>query len=177
MPLSTDLERFIRWFVVPIHMLKLLPNGDAAFVALSVGSLLCERYYRIITNSQEEEAGDKFRNKAAEELNVYKEFFGAFWSTYRNGLMHHGTPQVYERANIKYKWMIDVEFEEYPTYYDKDGFRFICLNPWKFADFMISKFLNNPHHLNGSLIYQLGHIFDSKILGKPVRVPLAARYP
>ena len=174
---STDLERFIRWFVVPIQTLKTLPNGDAAFVALSVGFLLCERYYRILTTSQEEVPGDKFRNKAAEEMNVNKEFFSVFWSTYRNGLMHQGTPQIYERDGIKYKWMIDARFEAYPTFYDKDGFRCVCLNPWKFTDFMITKFLENPHRLNGSLIYELGHIFDEKLLGKPAHVSLAASYP
>ncbi|HMP81100.1 MAG TPA: hypothetical protein PKA41_00150 [Verrucomicrobiota bacterium] len=177
MPTPTDLECFVRWFAVPVETLKTLPNGDAAFVALSVGFLLCERYYRITTTSQEEVPVDKSRNRAAEEMNVNKKFFSIFWSTYRNGLMHQGTPKIYECDGIKYKWMIDAEFEAYPTYYDRDGFRFICLNPWKFTDFMISKFLNNPQHLNGSLIYELGHIFDAKLVGKPIQVPLNAAYP
>lgn len=174
---TTDLERFIRWFVVPIQTLKTLPNGDAAFVALSVGFLLCERYYRVTTTSQEEVDGDKFRNKAAEELDVNKEFFSVFWAAYRNGLMHQGTPKIYERDGIRYKWMIDAQFDEYPTYYDKDGIRFICLNPWKFTDFMISKFLESPQHLNGALVYELGHIFDAQLIGRPTRVPLASSYP
>ena len=175
--MTTDLEKFVRWFVKPYESLKVHPDGDAAFVALSVGFLLCERYYRIITNSQEEDSGTKFQNKAAEEMDVNKEFFSIFWSTYRNGLMHQGTPKIYNRAGIDYKWMIDDSFDAYPTCYDKDGFRFICLNPWKFTDFMISRFMQNPQHLNGSLVYQLGHTFDIALIGKPRKVSLSDQYP
>jgi len=172
----TDLEKFVRWFEVPYSGLKSHPDGDGAFVALSIGFLLFERYYRIVTGSQDEPHFDKGRNKGAEDLDVNKEFFSIFWSTYRNGLMHQGTPQVYERNGTKYKWMIDGSFEEYPTYYDEGGFRFICLNPWKFTEFALSKFLNDPNRLNGSVTYELGSIYDKTLLGPTVRVRTADAY-
>ena len=172
----TDIEKFVRWYEVPYRALKGHPDGDGAFVALSVGFLLFERYYRIITNTQDVASFDIARNRGAEELDVNKEFFSIFWSTYRNGLMHQGTPQIYERNRVQYKWMIDADFEAYPTYYDEAGFRFICLNPWKFTEFALKKFRNNPSHLNGSLTYKLGSIFDKNVSPAPTRVRLIDRY-
>lgn len=173
----TDVEKFVRWFAVPYSGLKVHPDGDGAFVALSIGFLLFERYYRIITGTQDDINFDKARNKGAEEMDVNKEFFSIFWSTYRNGLMHQGTPQIYERNGRKYKWMIDASFEAYPTYYDDSGFRFICLNPWKFTELALNKFLNDPGRLNGSVTYKLGSIYDKTLLGPPVRVRTVDAYP
>ena len=160
--MTTDLERFRRWFVDPVEKLKTLPNGDGAFAALSIGFLLCERYYRIVANTQEVVKDNKFKKAAAKDLNVNATFFQRFWSAYRNGLMHQGTPKVHEEDGIKYKWRIDDKYHEYPTYFDKGGFRYVCLNPWKFTDFMIAKFLGNPSRLNGSLIYQFGKILSDE---------------
>jgi len=171
----SDIEKFVRWYEVPYRALKTHSDGDGAFVALSIGFLLFERYYRIVTNTQDVEIFDAARNKGAEELDVNKEFFSIFWSTYRNGLMHQGTPRIYERNGVKYKWMIDADFEAHPTYYDEGGYRYICLNPWKFTEFALEKFLNAPSRLNGSLTYKLGSIFDKDIT--PVRCRLADCYP
>ncbi len=173
----TDLEKFVRWFEVPYRGLKSHPDGDGAFVALSIGFLLFERYYRIITGTQDDRDFAIARNKGAEEMDVNKEFFSVFWSTYRNGLLHQGTPQLYERNGTRYKWMIDASFEAYPTYYDDNGFRFICLNPWKFTEFAMSRFLNNPTRLNGSVTYELGSIYDKTLRDPPVPVRNADQYP
>lgn len=172
----TDLQKFTRWYDNTVRGLALHPNGDGAFVALSVGFLLFERYYRIVTTTQDDIAFDVGRNRGADEMDVNKEFFSIFWSTYRNGLMHQGTPKVYERAGRYHKWMIDAEFEEYPTYYDDGGFRFICLNPWRFTDYVLHKFKANPGALNGSVNYKLGSIYDKK-LGPRIRVRSANAYP
>ena len=172
----TDPEKFTRWFENPVRGLSLHPDGDGAFVALSLGFLLFERYYRIITNTQHIDSFDVARNCGADEMDVNKEFFSIFWSTYRNGLMHQGTPQVYSRAGRSYKWMIDAEFNAHPTYYDDAGVRFICLNPWKFTEYAIDKFKANPSALNGSVTYKLGSIYDKK-LGPTLRVRSADSYP
>lgn len=175
-PAAPDMEHFIRWFENPVRGLNLHPNGDGAFVALSVGFLLFERYYRIRTGTQEIQNYDPARNLGADEMDVNKEFFSIFWSTYRNGLMHQGTPQIYPRAGRNYKWMIDAQFEHYPTYYDDGAFRFICLNPWKFTEYAIGKFKTDPARLNGSVAYKLGSIYDKK-MGATTRVRTADAYP
>ena len=174
--MPTDLERFIRWYIVPIQLLKQIPNGDGAFAALSIGFLLCERYYKI-KHTLPEDDKSVFKNEAAKDMDINMEFFSVFWSTYRNGLMHVGNPMPYDRAGIKYKWRISHEFDEFPTYYDKDGFRFICLDPWKFTDCIVGKYLAKPENINGSVSYELGHILTEELVRTRRRVLSSQQYP
>lgn len=172
----TDLEKFIRWYIVPLQLLKPIPNGDGAFAALAIGFLLCERYYKI-KHTLPEEDKNIFKNEAAKDMDINMKFFSVFWSTFRNGLMHVGNPMPYERDGIKYKWRIDAHFDEFPTYYDKDEFRFICLEPWKFTDLVVRKYLENPQHINGSITYGLGHILTEELVHIRQRVPFSQPYP
>jgi hypothetical protein len=165
MPLKdpTDIEKFVRWFVVPGQAIRSLPNGDGAFVALSVAFSLFERYYRIRTRTQSDDNNNNFKNLAAEELNVNREFFAVFWSTYRNGLLHQGSPKVYQNNNRKHKWLISGDFEGHPTYFDKRGIRYVCIDPWKFLDFIVGKILNDRRRIRGCLTYRLGRISDTDV--------------
>jgi hypothetical protein len=176
----TELERFVRWFVIPYRKLQEIPNGDGAFLALSMGLFLCERYYKMEAKIQDEEGtskDDQFRNKAAKDLNVNAKFFGHFWQVYRNGMQHQATPKTYEIDGITYKWSFDAEYEAHPMYFDKDGFRIICLNPWKFTDFMIHKILKKPACLKKSVVYELGRIREKDPALKPKRVVFSQNYP
>jgi len=168
----TDLEKFVRWFVVPTQALKTLPNGDGAFLALSLAFSLYERYYRIRTRTQMDDNDyDSFKNLAAEELNVNKDFFKVFWSTYRNGLLHQGSPKVHKKNNRRHKWLISGDFEAYPTYFDKKGIRYVCIDPWKFLELILRRILNDPKNLTGRLSYRFGKI--SKEDFKTPRVSVA----
>ena len=84
--MPSTLEKFSRWFIIPLNTLKMIPNGDGAFIALSIGCFLCERYYRIVTNTQETQDGIPFQNAAAADLNVNQAFFRNFWKVYRAGV-------------------------------------------------------------------------------------------
>jgi hypothetical protein len=160
----SDIEKFVRWYVTPVTKLREIPNGDGAFIALSVAFSLFERYYRIKSESQETDPnGGKFRKEAAKDLNVNTVFFTDFWSTYRNGLLHQGTPKIYKNKNRKHKWLISGEFDGYPTYFDKGGYRYICIDPWKFYDFIVDKIFKNRKALRGVLSYRLGKIYDPKM--------------
>ena len=117
----------------------------------------------------------RFKNLAAEELDVNKEFFTVFWSTYRNGLLHQGSPKVYVNANRRHKWLISGEFEAYPTYFDKRATRYICIDPWKFLDFIIGKILNDRRRIRGCLTYRLGRISEKAVKARTV-VKLADAY-
>jgi hypothetical protein len=175
-----ELERFSRWFVVPYKKLKEISDGDGAFLALSMGLFLCERYYKYEAKIQDEEGTSKddlFRNKAAKDLNVNTTFFCHFWQVYRNGMQHQASPKTYKIGKITYKWSFDTEYEAHPMYFDKDGFRIICLNPWKFTDFMIQKILTKPACLKESMIYELGRIREKDPAFKPKRVIFSQNYP
>jgi hypothetical protein len=177
MPLEdpTDIEKFVRWFVVPGQAIRSLPSGDGAFVALSIAFSLCERYYRILTKTQLDDKNGSFKDLAAKELNVNKEFFTVFWSTYRNGLLHQGSPKAYKNNNREHKWLISGDFDAYPTYFDKRGIRYVCINPWKFLDFIVGKILNHPRRIRGCLTYRLGKISDAEVKARK-KVALADAY-
>lgn len=109
-----EVQRFKRWFVVPFNKLKEIPNGDGAFVALSMGLFLCERYYKLEARIQDEETtskDDQFRNKAAKDLNVNSTFFCHFWQVFRNGMQHQATPKTYTIGEITYKWRNYIQME------------------------------------------------------------------
>ena len=63
----TDIEKFVRWFVVPGQAIRSLPNGDGAFVALSVAFSLFERYYRIRTGTQMKDDSNNFNEGVRDE--------------------------------------------------------------------------------------------------------------
>lgn len=62
-------------------------------------------------------------------------------------------------------------------YFDKGKFRIICLNPWKFTEFMINKILNKPACLKKSVVYELGRIRETDPKFKPKRVIFSQNYP
>jgi hypothetical protein len=157
--MPSTLEKFTRWFIIPLNTLKMIPDGDGAFIALSIGCLLCERYYRIATNTQEIQSGTQFQNAAAADLNVNQEFFRNFWNVYRHGVQHQATPKTFSASDgPTYKWSISADFKAIPTRCIRDGVTIICLDPWKFADSMVAKFLADPAKLEGAIAYEFGEI-------------------
>ena len=102
----STLAKFIRWFVVPLNTLRNLPEGDGAFVALSIGFQLCERFYRAQTGTQDNWRNDTFKDSAADDLGVDRQIFRRFWDVFRNGLQHQGSPKHYQHEGISYKWEI-----------------------------------------------------------------------
>jgi hypothetical protein len=180
---ATHLERFIRWFVVPLSTLKAIPNGDGAFVAMSIGCFLCERYYRSVTGTQDDYRKTDYIKAAAKDLKVDGPFFAAFWDIFRNGVQHQATPKAASRADgnanrVKhYKWRISSDYDAIPTRYFSRGFSVICLDPWKFAELMISKFLNEPSRLSEVSTHSFGDIWTKDKPRKRTYVNRRGRKP
>lgn len=148
------LERFNRWFVAPLELLKTLPDGDGAFIALSIGCSLCERYYRAKSNTEDKWRCYKFKEDAAKDFCIEKSDFDDFWNIYRHGMQHQGTPKQEDKRNNdgnvihSYKWLISCEFGELPTFDNSTpNETTIRLDPFKFADLIIQKFLSDPETL------------------------------
>jgi hypothetical protein len=157
--MPSTLEKFSRWFIIPLNTLKMIPNGDGAFIALSIGCFLCERYYRIITNTQDDHHRKDFQYAAADDLGVNREFFQIFWNVYRHGVQHQATPKTFPAPDgTIYKWSISADFKAIPTRCIRNGVTIICLDPWKFADSMVAKFLATPAKLEGAINYEFGEI-------------------
>lgn len=178
-----ELERFMRWFVKPFEKLKEIPDGDGGFIALSMALFLCERYYKAEVNLQDEEStsrDDLFKNRAAEDLNVNQTFFLHFWQVYRNGMQHQASPKTYEvnhnGQNLTYKWSMDAAYDDVPSYFEDQGIRYICINPWKFCERMIQKIIDKPDCLTKSVRYELGRVREITT-PTPHQVPGSSTYP
>ena len=159
-PGATFTERFDGWFVKPIEKLKELPEGDGGFLALSAALFLCERYYRTLTNTHEGSRDDEsFKVAAAKDLGIDLNDFKRFWKVYRHGVQHQGMPRTHEENKVTYKWHMDGRFEAIPEIHRVDSHtQEIRLNPWRFADLMISKFQANPAVLQNATLHAFGEV-------------------
>lgn len=156
-------ERFDGWFVQPIEKLKELPEGNGGFLALSAALFLCERYYRTLTNTHEDSKDNKsFKVEAAKDMGLELNDFETFWKVYRHGIQHHGMPKRLVEHGITYKWQMDESFNAIPQIHIIDAHtKAIRLNPWKFAELIISKFKADPTILGKATLHAFGEVFDS----------------
>lgn len=162
---SETLQLFIRWFVVPFHMLKQLNHGDGAFVAFTIGFSLCERFHRIESTSQDRWRDDSFMQYAARHLDVEKSFFEDFWDVFRNGIQHQASPKWRAgdgNARKPYKWAIDATYPAKPVLgRNKRGEDVICINPWAFTEHYINLFLGSPQLLKEAVHHSFGNVVES----------------
>ena len=161
----TDLEKIEKWFAVPVENLyKLQNSGDGAFVALAVGFMLFERYYRIDSESQDEGRVTKALEVASIDLDINLKFLERFWNVYRHGLLHQGTPKNFKlKDGREFRWRIDSKYSELPSQFEKDGVHYICLDPWKFTKMVLKKYRENPEKIEGVFGYKMGEILEEEL--------------
>jgi hypothetical protein len=176
----TQRQKFIRWYVRPFNRLKRVKNGDAAYVALTIGFSLCERYYRIRSNTiTDYRKTVPFLTAAARDFNCDVHLFQVFWSIFRNGIQHQGSPKKKYKANwlpnkpeVRINWAIGSDFSHRPAYIITDHIKRIGVDPWKFTRFVLCKFLSDPRSLERSI----SHAFGS-ILTQPQKPPRIIEIP
>lgn len=177
---KTPKERFIRWFIEPVERLKEVDGGGGAFVAMSVGFFLCERYFRSkegLIDDHSPAGNAKFKDAAASHFDVNRKFFADFWNIYRNGMQHQGSPKSAVLGNISYKWRIDGDFPSLPSRWDNAGHTYICINPWGFTELMIRLFLNDEPRIAEISSHELGEIFDPPVAITPTTPKSLDPYP
>jgi hypothetical protein len=166
--MSLNLVRFRMWYSDPLdffqHKKPLAPKErhdrfDGAFLAMSLGLFLFERYYRIKSgthdvepdpNTTDKDWPSEFRKCASSDLNIDLEFLTAFWTVFRNGVQHQGMPkrvqQGYKGKKVWHLWDISSDYTNLPqVHWISATEMVICINPWKFAELMIQKFEANSH--------------------------------
>lgn len=167
----TNLAKFVRWIVVPVGRLRQIRNGDGAFAALNLGFALCERYYRDKSNTESKHWKNKdFKVLAAHDMGVDLHFFEQFWTTFRDGLAHQATPKTETKNGITFKWRIGGKCSAVPTRIVDGATQIICLDPWKFTDSMIQRYLNEPELLSTAVLHIFGSIYteDTDLNDQPV---------
>lgn len=155
-----SLEKFVRWFVVPLNTIRNIPNGDGAFIALSIGCQLCERFYRAKTKTQEVQVGLPFQEEAGRSLGVGEDGFKRFWKAFRHGMQHQGAPKSFQENGINYKWRISGDLQSIPEEVVIDASTTVIqIDPWKFADRMVQQFLNESDVLDDAISHAFGDIY------------------
>lgn len=167
--MSAHRTNFIKWYVRPFNRLKGIKGGDGAFVILTMGLFLCERYYRIKSGCiTRDSLSDKFYIRAARDFDCDVTLFKRFWAVYRHGMQHRGHPQRWimeseapgvPKKKVRLGWMIDAKFGHRPSLCRSRGKRIIAIDPAKFTRFMLSRFLEDPSTLDRSIRHQFGTIF------------------
>ena len=181
---DSPLTKFIRWFVIPFNMVKNIPNGDGAFVALSIGLSLCERYFRVksqtaaaLTEAQRKEWNrqnnaeydQQFQFKAAESLGVTRGDFESFWLVYRNGLQHQGMPRLVKllhqdgSTSVEYGWEFESTDNPAPRKVKRKAKRFVIyIDPWAFTQWIIDLLLEDPHTLEQSIDHPVASLYERR---------------
>ena len=77
-----------------------------------------------------------------------------FWDMFRNGFMHLGMP-----STGKTKWSFSGNFGHLPVFRDIQGTQCICLDPWKFADYILGLYHEEPKLITASERAPFGDIF------------------
>jgi hypothetical protein len=168
-------KKFIKSYVRPYNRLKRIKNGDGAYMALSMGFFLCERYYRIRSHTiNRHHISKDFLEAAAKDFDCEIHLFRAFWALFRHGIQHQGSPKKKFRADwlprkpiIRIKWAIGADLHYRPAYVQTDDVKRIGISPWKFTEFVMRKFLKNPQALEGAISHAFGDT-----LKQPKKVPV-----
>ena len=170
----THEERFDMWFSRPFYVLEQGHPEDSkewngALLAISLGLFLCERFYRIATSTHDDppdprpsDWDSRFKDEAAKDLNIDREFFEAFWAVYRNGVQHQGMPRKtfrgYNGKKIWQRWDMSVDYHDLPQAFWDGADLVICLNPWAFTKRMIKKFSDAPAELAKGFNHAFGEV-------------------
>ncbi len=162
----TPRQKFIRWYVRPFNRLKRIKSGDGAYLALSMGFFLCERFYRIRSNTITQHWKTlPFLTAAARGYDCDLRVFQAFWDLFRNGIQHQGAPKKRYTAHwlpgkpkVRLRWVIGDSLPYRPAYIVADGVRRVGVNPWEFTRFILRRFLETPRALERSVSHGFGNI-------------------
>ncbi len=151
-----SIEYFNRWFVNPINKLKDLPEGDGGFAAFMVAIPLYERYIigklKLAGKCSDKESVKK---EISKDLKMNDKQRCIFWEMLRNGFMHQSMPK-----KGKTKYMFSSSFSAIPEFKKLNNNEdFICLDPWKFSERVLNKFLKEPELITASESYPLASIF------------------
>jgi hypothetical protein len=154
-PGATPKERFKGWFVDSIGKLKELPEGDGAFGAMMIALPLYERL--VIAKL-------KVDGKPAQEEDVAREIGSdlqlgeverrIFWSAFRVGFMHQAMGMSGRTA-----WLVSDRFGALPEIKPFKGGHCVCVDPWKFADRVLSAFMADPRLIVVSESFPLAEVY------------------
>jgi hypothetical protein len=155
-------ELFRRWFLNPLDVLKTserIKDGDGGIIAMMVVMPLLERYVKYIEKTE-----NRTRNQ------VFKAEFGfddadsnAFWNIFRDGFCHQAMPIAKAHGAALPGVSFSDGYPSLPTYIEHEGQRFITMDIWKFAQWVLDKYEANPKMLEANASFPLLPIYSSLV--------------
>jgi hypothetical protein len=154
---------FYRWFVAPVNILRQLPHGDGAIGAFMITLPLVERAATARLQLRDEETKkDNIKKEVSIILGFSEEESrerSIFWNMFRDGLLHLGMPF----ADGPTKWLFHGGFGALPEFVEENGIRYFRLDPFKFADYILSLYWQDPRMITQSTSSPFGDIFEVRM--------------
>lgn len=154
-PNATPIERFEGWFIKPIEKLQELDNGDGGFAALMIAIPLYERYIvgklKLAGRPMDDE---NKKEEIAVDLNLNDDKRKIFWDIFRIGFMHQAMPKAGKTG-----WVVSQKYGALPEFKMQGDRIYICVDPWKFAARVLSKFKEDPRLITASESFPLANVF------------------
>lgn len=147
---------FYRWFSSATSVLRQLPHGDGGIAAFMITLPLVER--AAIANLKLNGIQCSDQNKKT-EIGAILELpdnhqRSVFWDMFRNGFLHLGMP-----LEGKTKWLFSGDYTSKPVFTEINGVMYVCLDPWKFSDYIFGLFHADPRMITASERAPFGDVF------------------
>jgi len=161
---------FERWYAAPLRLLETLPNGDGAFVALSVSLALYERFAKAFIKHDLKQKADEtaFINKLASDFAISESEATTFWDVMRHGFQHQAMPmQSGQGKSDKPKWLVNGDLPK-PIEYGKSVQKDVLLvQPWLFRDQVLAMYEKRPDLIAASQSFPWASIFPVEFSAEP----------
>jgi hypothetical protein len=150
---------FTRWYIQPLEKLKEIPNGDGAFVALTICCILYERYVvAVITRAGAKVTDEARQEQLTVDFETDKDTADAFWDIMRNGLAHEAMPKQKQHGKPMPGWRFTHNFPNPMELANENGTPILLVQPWRFMDKVLSLWRDNTHLLDLSSSFPWGSI-------------------
>jgi hypothetical protein len=162
-------EKFERWVETPLEVLRNIPNGDGAFVALCISFSLYERFIHSVIKSPNSQTSPDFFDLGAKDLGCDPKTFKRFWESYRVGMQHFFQPKNYtEKKGQGDRWGWDIAssagYNAFPEIVSPSAGHFIIkIDPWKFSDHVVVRWRENPRLLDAISVSAFGNVIANPI--------------
>lgn len=136
---DTSEEFFENCFSEPLALLREMPEGKGAVVALATSLFLYERYWSILPRDERESTRPR---QLAKDFHSTEDDAKVFWDMFRNGLLHLGVPMQRKRGQPLNPYSMQPD-AEHPFLVDRsDPDEKLIVNPWLFCDRVLELWTN-----------------------------------
>jgi hypothetical protein len=166
--MSTPTELFERWYSTPLKCLEKIPDGDGAFVVLSISCLLYERYaVAILKDTNNRATDDAKRDQFASDFGVDRETAEAFWNVIRNGFLHQAMGMQRNANGDSFPaWVVRHDFPRIAL--EKGSPDVLKMQPWLIRDCVLELWAKRPDLIDKNKSFPWATIWTEPAKGATV---------